>query len=231
MEGAKSGVNFAGHYHIVTFGCGTSCQTGYIIDEKTGEIYDLGFGGEDQTYLNLDSKPDSALVRASYFDGNACRTEASVWDGSRFTSIARRSTPASADAAVEGDCPTINDPTATVATSNAASEAPTTPLAQAAVEPQQITEESMHQPGTSVASEQRQSKIPAQQPQENSDIESAAGQMLADGQACFSRQDYTCAITNATDALRIKPSLDAAKSLRSRAQAAQSQAMNNIDIH
>ena len=69
------------------------------------------------------------------------------------------------------------------------------------------------------------------QAQQQSGIDAAARQMLADGQACFDRQDYTCAITNAGNALRIKPGFRAAEQLRINAQEAQSRAMNNIDIH
>lgn len=38
-EGAKQGVNFAGHYTIVTWGCGTSCQVLAVIDRQTGQVY------------------------------------------------------------------------------------------------------------------------------------------------------------------------------------------------
>jgi hypothetical protein len=150
-----------------------------------------------------------------------------VWDGSRFTLIARQSTPASADA----DCATINEPAASAATSSATSEAPATPAAQAAGEPQQSAEQSTQHAAAEAAAEQVRRENFAQQAQQRSGIDAAAGQMIVDGQACFDRKDYTCAITNATDALRIKPDFAAAKSLRSSAQTAQSQAMNSIDIH
>ncbi len=39
-EGVRDGVNFAGHYHIAEWGCGTACQSWVIIDMKTGNIYD-----------------------------------------------------------------------------------------------------------------------------------------------------------------------------------------------
>lgn len=89
-------------------------------------------------------------------------------------------------------------------------------------------EEVERQERTEQQQAQRQAR---QQAQQQSGIDDAARQMLADGQACFNRQDYTCAITNAGNALRIKPGYDAAEQLRSRAQAAQSRAMDNVDIH
>jgi len=37
-EGSRKGPNFAGHYTIVTIGCGTNCQQNWIIDAQTGKI-------------------------------------------------------------------------------------------------------------------------------------------------------------------------------------------------
>ena len=44
----KVGPNFAGHYIVVQWGCGTSCVMMVIVDALTGKIYDipLGFGRE-----------------------------------------------------------------------------------------------------------------------------------------------------------------------------------------
>lgn len=41
-NGAKIGPNFAGHYTVVTWGCGTGCNSGVIIDAKSGNIYPMG---------------------------------------------------------------------------------------------------------------------------------------------------------------------------------------------
>lgn len=38
-EGAQKGPNFAGHYTVISWGCGTECQSGVIVDAKTGAIY------------------------------------------------------------------------------------------------------------------------------------------------------------------------------------------------
>jgi hypothetical protein len=37
--GAKEGPNFAGHYTIVQWGCGSSCHRFAIIDAETGKVY------------------------------------------------------------------------------------------------------------------------------------------------------------------------------------------------
>jgi len=38
-EGLASGVNFAGHYVVVGWGCGTGCISGAIIDARTGNVF------------------------------------------------------------------------------------------------------------------------------------------------------------------------------------------------
>ena len=41
-NGARRGPNFAGHYTVVTWGCGTSCQSMAIVDARTGRVYMTG---------------------------------------------------------------------------------------------------------------------------------------------------------------------------------------------
>ena len=38
-EGLRGGVNFAGHYVLVGWGCGTGCISGAIIDAASGMVY------------------------------------------------------------------------------------------------------------------------------------------------------------------------------------------------
>jgi len=38
-EGAAKGPNFAGHFTIVQWGCGSSCQRFAIVDAQTGKVY------------------------------------------------------------------------------------------------------------------------------------------------------------------------------------------------
>jgi len=55
-EGAKKGPNFAGHYTIVEWGCGTECQSGVVVDAENGAIYPLSlsaFGRKFQLNSNL----------------------------------------------------------------------------------------------------------------------------------------------------------------------------------
>lgn len=57
-------VNFAGHYTFVSWGCGSPCQSGVIIDRKTGNVYDapsaaLGYDFRPNSRMLIVNKPDS----------------------------------------------------------------------------------------------------------------------------------------------------------------------------
>src|SRR5436189_3283148 len=39
-EATKAGPNFAGHYTVVSIGCGTECQDNWVVNAKTGKIID-----------------------------------------------------------------------------------------------------------------------------------------------------------------------------------------------
>lgn len=54
-EGAKNGPNFAGKYTIVTWGCGTSCQSSAILDTENGKIITLGIISAYGISYRLDS--------------------------------------------------------------------------------------------------------------------------------------------------------------------------------
>jgi hypothetical protein len=56
-QGVHSGANFAGHYCIVEWGCGTMCQSWVIVDLITGKIFD-GIPAS----RGLDYRPNSRLL-------------------------------------------------------------------------------------------------------------------------------------------------------------------------
>src|SRR5262245_15198460 len=68
-EGFKNGVNFAGHYAIVPFGCGTYCLMGFLIDVESGRILNIPLGGEENYALGLDYRPTSRLLKARWIAG------------------------------------------------------------------------------------------------------------------------------------------------------------------
>ena len=80
-EGARSNVEFAGHYTIPRWGCGTECNGFVIVDSISGKVYD-GFGvaglpcnwveehGGDDAIPRMEFHPDSRLLKI-----NACLNE------------------------------------------------------------------------------------------------------------------------------------------------------------
>ena len=72
--GAKSKVEFAGHYTVPAFGCGSGCTMFYIVDSVSGKVYDglavLELPGDWQekfgVVLNrVDYHPESRLMKIS----------------------------------------------------------------------------------------------------------------------------------------------------------------------
>jgi hypothetical protein len=54
-EGARLGPNFAGHYTLIDWGCGTSCRAFAIVDAKTGGVYFPSFSLDDRPEFRVDS--------------------------------------------------------------------------------------------------------------------------------------------------------------------------------
>ncbi len=62
-EGLKEGINFSGHYSIVSWGCGVECVGFLIVDRDTGKVY--GIEGENQHPISnrgLEFRVDSRLL-------------------------------------------------------------------------------------------------------------------------------------------------------------------------
>lgn len=63
-RGAKSEVQFAGHYTMPQFGCGAGCSAFAIVDSITGKVYD-GFTISDLPYNFLRSRPVTSRFASS----------------------------------------------------------------------------------------------------------------------------------------------------------------------
>ncbi len=63
-EGIKEGPNFAGHYTVISWGCGTSCQINAIVDGQTGKIITMNL----ETQLGVDFRKNSNLLVANPMD-------------------------------------------------------------------------------------------------------------------------------------------------------------------
>jgi hypothetical protein len=99
---AKDGVNFAGHFVLATWGCGTSCMESGIIDARTGKVFfpevlqgvGAGFCDLPDETETLDYKPDSRLLILSGFKGGAqndanpgCGIYYLEWTGTNFRQV------------------------------------------------------------------------------------------------------------------------------------------------
>ena len=94
-DGARAGVNFAGHYRLIEIGCGTSCRFAYLIDLRTGEISPFPYGGEEQYQMKLLYSPDSRLVKARWTasDDRGCIEEDLSIEDREWVILERRSVP------------------------------------------------------------------------------------------------------------------------------------------
>lgn len=91
-KGAEDGPNFAGHYTVVVWGCGTSCAQFVIVDASTGTVYDPPFqsvvGGDSKGLRKdwgLHFQLHSALfVAQGCLNEKNCATRYYQWDGERL---------------------------------------------------------------------------------------------------------------------------------------------------
>ena len=93
-EGWGTSANFAGHYVIITWGCGSGCRTGVIGNHSTGEISSLGLGGAAQMHLELEYNKNSDYLVARWddFEKQSCVTQSYIWNGTEFKEDENRET-------------------------------------------------------------------------------------------------------------------------------------------
>ncbi|WP_341678125.1 hypothetical protein [Niveibacterium sp. SC-1] len=98
---SRQGPNFAGHYRIAVWGCGTDCRGFAIVDLHSGRVYVdrkietvAGIMGNDDP--RLDFRLDSALLVISGQINEVEGSEARyfyAWDGKRLRLVEKRSLP------------------------------------------------------------------------------------------------------------------------------------------
>jgi hypothetical protein len=97
-EQAQKGPNFAGHYTLAKWGCGSPCVEFVIIDAKSGAVYDpgeqVGCANRNGMEARLQFRLDSQLIAATGSSGiNAsskeveCGTNYYRWDGKRINLV------------------------------------------------------------------------------------------------------------------------------------------------
>jgi len=65
-EAMLQGPNFAGHYTVIKVGCGTQCTIVFVADNKTGEVYDFPYGGEEHSQMHLEYGLDTDSILVSF---------------------------------------------------------------------------------------------------------------------------------------------------------------------
>ena len=96
-ETAREGPNFAGHFTIVTWGCGAGCVQFAIVDAKTGIVYSPRFYVAARTHFDEETdQPDEPLQfridsRLLIISGSPNEKNEGVyyysWDGKRLALI------------------------------------------------------------------------------------------------------------------------------------------------
>lgn len=84
--------NFAGHYLLLYWGCGTGCQQFSIVDVKTGQVFmDEGWS----TSLGVCFRADSALLITNPGASESMRVESGYyqWDGKQLKLLRRGPMP------------------------------------------------------------------------------------------------------------------------------------------
>jgi hypothetical protein len=95
------GPNFAGHYTIAEWGCGTGCVQFVVVDNESGAVHDAPFGNLPKAYFCLGANPDrdetgifyrpdsSLLVLRGCPNDKDCRAIYYLWTGSQFKVLFR----------------------------------------------------------------------------------------------------------------------------------------------
>jgi hypothetical protein len=89
---ANKGPNFAGHFTLAQWGCGSPCLSFVIIDAASGAIYDfkeaVGCADKNGIDASVDFRLNSRLVIATGFSEKlGCGTSFYEWNGKRLSLI------------------------------------------------------------------------------------------------------------------------------------------------
>jgi len=96
----RKGPNFAGHYFVIRWGCGSQCLMMAIADAKTGIAYEPPLSDQgalyvpldNLTYMDVDLRPDSSLLVLQnacrdFRNRNSCGSYYFNWKDNRFVLV------------------------------------------------------------------------------------------------------------------------------------------------
>ncbi|MGA1834283.1 hypothetical protein [Rhizobium wenxiniae] len=69
-DGMAAGPTFAGEFAVIQIGCGTSCSNAFLGNVRTGELFQLPVGGENNMNLALKYDLSSRLMTAQWSDAD-----------------------------------------------------------------------------------------------------------------------------------------------------------------
>ncbi|CAN5118813.1 hypothetical protein BH10PLA2_BH10PLA2_00180 [soil metagenome] len=88
-NGFRSNPLTAGHYTVITVGCGTACTFHWIGDVRSGKILPFPVGGEDYPQTEIITKPDARLLVVKWGDygDNDCHARLYAFTNEQFKQI------------------------------------------------------------------------------------------------------------------------------------------------
>jgi hypothetical protein len=88
-DGMTGGPSFAGEYSVIQIGCGTGCSFAYVGNNRTGQVFNVPVGGEDNMYLSLKYQLDSRLLVAQWadYDASKCYVQFFGFDDGEWTDL------------------------------------------------------------------------------------------------------------------------------------------------
>lgn len=72
-DGMAAGPTFAGEFAVIQIGCGTSCSNAFLGNVRTGELFQLPVGGENNMDLALKYELSSRLMTAQWSDAETSK--------------------------------------------------------------------------------------------------------------------------------------------------------------
>lgn len=89
-KGWNSQPTLDGRWVIIRMGCGTGCTINLAGDHETGQIHDLGIGGEGMPMLELKFDDSSNRIFAQWedFESDTCQRGSYIWTGTQLEATA-----------------------------------------------------------------------------------------------------------------------------------------------
>ncbi|MES5097868.1 hypothetical protein ABUK73_06530 [Agrobacterium sp. BA1120] len=88
-EGMGADPSFAGEYAVIQIGCGTGCSIAYLGNSRTGQVFKVPVGGENNMYLSLQYQLDSRLLVSQWanHDADKCFVQFFDFDDGEWTEL------------------------------------------------------------------------------------------------------------------------------------------------